>query len=41
MDEFMEFLFVSGMLDENMEKSLSDNESLDDDEDTDENDEGF
>ena len=41
MDEFMEFLFVSGMLDENIEKSLTNNESFDDDENIDENDENF
>ena len=43
MDEFMEFLFVSGMLDENIEKSLTNNESFDDDIDidTDENDDDF
>ena len=43
MDEFMKFLLVSGMLDENIEKSLTNNESFDDDIDidTDENDDDF
>ena len=45
MDEFMELLLVSGMLDENIEKSLTNNESFEDDIDididTDENDDDF
>jgi hypothetical protein len=43
MDEFMKFLLVSGMLDENIEKSLTNNESFDDDIDidTNENDDDF
>jgi hypothetical protein len=43
MDEFMRFLLVSGMLDENIEKSLTNNESFDDDIDidTNENDDDF
>lgn len=43
MDEFMKFLLVSGMLDENIEKSVTNNESFDDDIDidTDENDDDF
>ena len=43
MDEFMEFMSVSGMLDENIEKSVTNNKSFDDDIDidTDENDDDF
>ena len=41
MDEFMDFLLVSGMLDENIEKSLTNNEALDDDIAIDENDDDF
>ena len=45
MDEFMKFLLVSGMLDENIEKSVTNNESFEDDIDididTDENDDDF
>ena len=43
MDEFMKFLLVSGILDENIEKSVTNNESFDDDIDidTDENDDDF
>lgn len=41
MDEFMEFLLVSGMLDENMETSLTNNEMFDEDENIDENDKDF
>ena len=39
----MKFLLVSGMLDENIEKSVTNNESFDDDIDidTDENDDDF
>ena len=40
MDEFMELLFVSGMLDENVEKFSTNNQSFDN-EDIDENIEGF
>lgn len=37
----MEFLLVSGMLDENMETSLTNNEMFDEDENIDENDKDF